>query len=238
MNIFNSSDSNSITKSAFVSTNSISQGEQVGILWNELFNKYKIKIFFAHRTFKWGNESRNNAAVHVVIIGFSNIESPEKSLFEYDTLKSEGYEIKKIKNINPYLVEGNDTFLLKRRTPMMKSPIMNYGSMPNDGGYLLMNNEQKDKLLKSSPQASKFIKKFVMGEELINNISKWCLWLEEASPHEIKEMPEVVDRIENVKKVRINSNRQATKELANFPTRFGEVRQPKNKYIAIPVNTG
>ena len=108
-------------KVAFVSTNSISQGEQVGILWNELFNKYKIKIHFAHRTFKWGNEAKGNAAVHVVIIGFSNFDITEKSIYEYEDIKGEPHELK-VKNINPYLVEGKDLFIsVKTKTNMQCS---------------------------------------------------------------------------------------------------------------------
>ena len=120
------------TKAAFVSTNSISQGEQVGVLWSELFNKYKIKIHFAHRTFSWSNEARGNAAVHVVIIGFANFDVIDKVVFEYKKLKAEPHAIK-VKNINPYLVEGKDTFLVKRRILICKVPDISFGSMPNDG---------------------------------------------------------------------------------------------------------
>jgi hypothetical protein len=140
----------------------------------------------------------------------------------------------KVKNINPYLVEGKDSFLMKRKKPITNSPQMNYGSMPNDAGYLLMNDNEKRELLNKCPKAEKFIKEFVMGEELINNISRWCLWLEGSSPNELKEMPEVLERIENVRKARLNSNRSATKDLANFPNRFGEMRQPKETFIAFP----
>ncbi|HCN84953.1 MAG TPA: SAM-dependent methyltransferase, partial [Sphingobacteriaceae bacterium] len=119
-----------LTKTAFVSTNSISQGEQVGILWNELFNKYKIKIHFAHRTFSWSNEARGNAAVHVVIIGFANFDFNEKVVYEYEHIKGEPHEIR-VRNINPYLVEGKDNFLQKRRTPISNVPEISFGSMPN-----------------------------------------------------------------------------------------------------------
>jgi hypothetical protein len=221
------------TKVAFVSTNSISQGEQVGLLWNELFNKYKIKIHFAHRTFKWGNEAKGNAAVHVVIIGFASYDISEKRIFEYEDVKGEPHELK-VKNINPYLVEGKDLVVVKRRHPICKVSEMTYGSMPNEGGNLLLNDTEKDILISKFPQAQKFIKKFMMGEELINNISRWCLWLEECTPSELKQMPDVLERVEAVKILRQASSRKATQELAAFPTRFGEVRQPKSNFLALP----
>ncbi len=144
-------------KVAFVSTNSISQGEQVGILWNELFNKYKIKIHFAHRTFKWSNEAKGNAAVHVVIIGFANFDIKEKRLFNYENIKGEPQEIK-VKNINPYLVQADDIPILKRRKPICKVPEISFGSMPNDGGNFLFTDEEKNKFLELEPNAEKFIK--------------------------------------------------------------------------------
>lgn len=221
------------TRVAFVSTNSIAQGEQVGILWNELFNRYKIKIHFAHRTFKWGNEAKGNAAVHVVIVGFSNFDISEKQIFEYEDIKGEPH-VYITKNINPYLVEGKDIILLKRKECISGMPPMNYGSMPNDGGYLLMNLDEKEKFLTKLPEGERFIKKFIMGEELINNIPRYCLWLENISPEELNKMPLVKERIDAVRKVRQLSSREATKELAKFPMRFGEVRQPKGQYIALP----
>ena len=142
---------------AFVSTNSITQGEQVGILWNELFKKYKIKIHFAQQTFSWTNEARGKAAVHVIIIGFSNFDIPEKILYEYDTVKSEPH-VRKVKNINPYLVEANDIVILKRMKPICNVPEISFGSMPNDGGFLLLSDNEKKEFLKKEPEAKKYIK--------------------------------------------------------------------------------
>ena len=224
---------NTTTKVAFVSTNSISQGEQVGILWNILFNQYKIKIHFAHQTFNWSNEAKGNAAVHVVIIGFANFDTNNKSLYEYNDIKGEPHLLK-VKNINPYLVESKDILLSKRTDSICKSPIMNYGSMPNDGGHLLLNEAEKDELIMKEPQASKFIRKFVMGEELINNIPRYCLWLNNIRPEELSELPEILNRVKSVYEIRILSNREATNKLAQFPTIFGEVRQPQTQYIALP----
>jgi len=221
------------TKVAFVSTNSISQGEQVGILWNILFYQYKIKIHFAHQTFSWKNEAKGNAAVHVVIIGFACFDTNNKTIFEYENIKGEPHEIK-VKNINPYLVESKDILIQKRTTSICNSPIMSYGSMPNDGGFLLLNEVEKDDLIAKEPTASKFIRKFVMGEELINSIPRYCLWLENIEPNELKELKEVSKRVNSVFETRNSSTRETTKKLAQFPTIFGEMRQPKINYIALP----
>ncbi|MFA6402511.1 MAG: DNA methyltransferase [Salinivirgaceae bacterium] len=224
---------NTTTKVAFVSTNSISQGEQVGILWNILFHQYKIKIHFAHQTFSWSNEAKGNAAVHVIIIGFANFDTNNKSIFEYENIKGEPHEIK-VKNINPYLIESKDEILFKRTNPICKSPFMNYGSMPNEGGFLLLNENEKNDLIALEPSANKFIRKFVMGEELINSISRYCLWLVDIKPEELKGLKEVTKRVKSVFDIRHSSNREATKKLALYPTRFGEIRQPHSDYIALP----
>jgi len=223
----------SATKAAFVSTNSISQGEQVGILWNELFNTYKIKIHFAHRTFSWSNEARGNAAVHVVIIGFANFDIDEKRIFEYEGIKAEPHEVK-AKNINPYLVNSKDIFLAKRRTPICNVPEMVFGSMPNDGGHFLFEEEEKNAFLRIEPDAEIFFKKFIGSHEFINGDFRWCLWLKDANPNEIKKLPEVQKRIELVRQSRLESKRPATNKLAEFPTLFGEIRQPESDYLAFP----
>jgi len=224
---------NTKIKTAFVSTNSISQGEQVGILWQLLFQKYHIKIHFAHRTFSWSNEAKGNAGVHVVIIGFAAFDTDKKTIFEYENVQGEPHEIK-VKNINPYLVEGRDIWINKVRKPICSVPEMNYGSMPNEGGNLLLDETEKKELVSKCPEAKKFIKKFVMGDELINNIPRYCLWLEKITPDELRKLAPIKERVEMVKKLREASTRPATKELAMYPTRFGEVRQPKSNYIALP----
>lgn len=224
---------NSKIKVAFVSTNSITQGEQVGILWSILFVKYKIKIHFAHNTFKWQNEAKGNAGVHVVIIGFANFDVDRKKIFEYENVQGDAHEVN-VKNINPYLVEGRDIWINKTRKPICPVPEMNYGSMPNDGGNLLMNQSERDELLLRCPEARKYVKRFVMGDELINNIPRFCLWLENISPEDLRKLPLIKERVDAVKKTREYSSRPTTNELALFPTRFGEVRQPKGDYIALP----
>jgi hypothetical protein len=221
------------TRVAFVSTNSIAQGEQVGILWNELFNRYKIKIHFAHRTFKWGNEARANAAVHVVIIGFSNYDVNEKLIYEYSDIKGEPQELK-VKNINPYLVEGKDIFVSNRKSPICKVPEMNYGSMPIDNGHLILSDEEKNALTQSEPVSISMIRPYTGGEEFINNKKRWCIWLKDTNPSIIKLSKTIEQRIEDTRNFRLSSKREATKKLANFPGLFGEIRQPVIDYIIIP----
>ena len=227
---------NTTIKVAFVSTNSVAQGEQVGILWNELFSKYKIKIHFAHRTFKWSNEAKGNAAVHVVIIGFTNLDIPNKKIFEYEDINADPHEIF-VKNINPYLVEGKDFVILKRNTPISTVPEISFGSMPNDGGYFLFTDEEKNEFLKVEPNAKKFVKPILSTKEFLNGKKRWCLWLKDAEPKELRELKEVMKRVEAVKKIRMESDRDATKKLAEYPQLFGEIRQPDSRYIFIPLTS-
>ena len=221
---------------AFVSTNSISQGEQVGILWNELFNNYNIKIHFAHRTFKWNNEAKNQANVYVVIIGFSNFDVSEKYIFEYDTPVSDPHELK-VKNICPYLAEGSDIVILKRRKSVCSVSDISFGSMPNDGGNLLLTNEEKNDILKVEPNLEKYIKPLVSAREYLNNIKRWCFWLVNIPPIDLKKSKILQERVKKVKELRQKSTREATKKLAETPTLFGEIRQPESDYIMIPLTT-
>ncbi|MCK5720505.1 MAG: class I SAM-dependent DNA methyltransferase [Thiomargarita sp.] len=222
-------------KAAFVSTNSISQGEQVGILWNKLFSQ-SIKIHFAHRTFKWSNEAKGNAQVYVIIIGFANFEAKQKRLFEYQDIKGEAHE-KSVKNINPYLVEGLDLIILKRRKPICDVPKISFGSMPNDGGNLLLTSEEKENLIKIEPEAEKFIRPLISAKEFLNHKKRWCLWLKSSLPQELRKLKEVKKRVEATKTHRINSNRETTRKLADFPSLFGEDRQPSSKFISFPLTT-
>lgn len=227
---------NTKIKVAFVSTNSISQGEQAGILWEILYNIYNIKIHFAHRTFSWSNEAKGNAAVHVVIIGFANYDATNKVLFEYDTFKGEPHEIK-VKNINPYLVASNDLIIYKRRIPVSQVPNISFGSMPNDGGYFLFTEIQKNDFLKIEPEAYKFFKPLLSAHEYLNGENRWCLWLKNILPNELRSLKEVSKRVNEVKNLRLQSTREATKKLATYPTIFGEDRQPSSQYILIPLHS-
>lgn len=215
---------------AFVSTNSIAQGEQVGIIWNELFSRYHIKIHFAHRTFKWGNEARANAAVHVVIIGFSNFDIPEKRIFEYENSNSEPHELK-VKNINPYLVESKDTFILSRTKPINSVSPMVAGNKAIDGGNLIFTDIEKDEFIKLEPKSEKFFRQFIGSEEFINNKSRWCLWLVDVQPNELKNMPLVLERIRNVKELREKSTDKQARMLANYPSTFRDKQNPENALI-------
>lgn len=217
---------------AFVSTNSITQGEQVGVLWSWMLSK-GVKIHFAHRTFNWSNEARGKAAVHCVIIGFGLVDVSNKIIYEYENINGEPHAVA-VKNINPYLVDANNVIIEKTRKPICSVLEMTYGSMPNDGGHLLLSENEKNDILKIEPGSEKWIKRFVMGDEFINNINRYCLWLTDISPSELRSLPEVMKRVEKVRDVRLKSTREATKELAKQPTLFGELRQPKSRYLALP----
>jgi hypothetical protein len=218
---------------AFVSTNSISQGEQPGVLWAELFARHRMKIHFAHRTFPWESEARGKAHVHVVIIGFGAADVPAKFITDYDT-DLEHPTRTQVSNINPYLVEGGDTVLAKRNAPLFPVPEIVFGSMPNDGGHLLLSSEEKAELLRVEPGAAKFLRPFVGAEEFINGAERWCLWLAEATASELRSLPTVFRRVQGVKQHRLQSPRATTRQLAAQPSLFGENRQPTTRYLLIP----
>lgn len=224
---------NTNTKVAFVSTNSITQGEQVGILWNILFNHYKIKIHFAYRTFQWSNEAKAKAAVHCVIIGFANFDINIKTIFDYESIRGEAHEIK-AKNINPLLIDARDVIVENRKASICDSPEINYGSMPIDNGFLSLSDEERNEALLSEPFIRNWIRPYTGGDEFINNKKRWCLWLIGIEPYELKNSKFVSDRIEKTLNFRLNSNRDATKKLAEKPMLFGEIRQPNTHYIIIP----
>ncbi len=221
------------TKAAFVSTNSITQGEQVGILWGELLHKYHIKIHFAHRTFKWGNDARGKAAVHCVIVGFAPFDSSEKRLFVYDETNGEPHELR-VSNISPYLTPGSDALIIKRQTPLANVPIMRCGNKPSDGGHLLLTDVERTELLAVEPAAAPYIKRFMGAEEYINNLSRWCLWLKDINPSELRAMPNVIKRIEQVRAFRAASTAEPTRRSAETPAQFFFISQPKNEYILVP----
>ncbi len=221
---------------AFVSTNSISQGEQVGILWQELYNNYKIKIHFAHRTFRWSNEAKNNAAVHCVIIGFGLQDVENKRVFDYADIKGEPTE-RKVRNINSYLVEGNDLVILKRTKPICDISEMLYGSKPTDDGNLLMTESEKNEYIRQEPYGEKFVKPFISADEFLNNKKRWCFWLKDIQPNEFKSLPLLTKKIQAVQKFRLTSAKNSTVKLAQFPSLFTEIRQPDNDYIIIPLHS-
>ncbi len=222
------------TRTALVSTNSITQGEQKSVLWNELLANYKIKIQFAHQAFKWFNEAEDIAGVHCVVIGFGLEDLKEKLLFEYEDIKGEP-KVSKVKNINPYLVSGKDFILSKRRTPIctFANPMV-FGSMPNDGGFLLLSPEEKETIIDINPNSKKFIKKFIGSEEFLYKKEKYCLWLVDATPNDIKSNSDIYKRVQKVREKRKESKRPTTNKLSSIPHLFGEIRQPKTDYILFP----
>jgi type I restriction-modification system DNA methylase subunit len=222
-------------QAAFVSTNSITQGEQVEILWKPLIEKFGIKIHFAHRTFKWSNEAKGNAGVFVVIIGFSNFDIKNKTIWDYDTPKSEAHEIT-VKNINPYLVDAPNIFISSRRKPLCNSPAMMWGNKPVDGGHLILSEEEKQFLITEEPNAAKFIRPLLSADNYLNNIPRWCLWLVNADPKEIRSLPLVMSRIDSVKKVREKSVDAGARGLALTPTRFRDIQNPAS-FILVPLHT-
>jgi len=226
---------NTHTKVAFVSTNSISQGEQPGVLWNVLFNLYGIKIHFAHRTFKWSNEAKGKAAVHVVIIGFANYDTNEKYLFEYDDIKAEPHK-RLVKNINAYLVSASNILVSKRNTPLIKIQKMQWGNKPVDGGNLILSDEEKKFLIQQEPAAKKYIKKLISAKEYLNGVDRWCLWLVGIQPSELKRMPLVLERIKKVKAIRESSIDAGANKLAQYPATFRDKKNP-GKFILIPSTT-
>ncbi len=217
---------------AFVSTNSITQGEQVYMLWPDLLSK-GAHINFAHRTFQWNNEARGNAAVHCVIVGFGFRNLASKWLFEYEDIKSEAHA-RQVRYINPYLVDAPNVIIPARRIALCKSPEMINGSKPTDGGNLLLDEKERLELLSKEPQAEEWIRPFSMGDEYINGTARYCLWLKKCPPNKLREMPEVLKRVEAVKRMRQESTKSATRDWASKPTVFTEDRQPESFYLALP----
>jgi hypothetical protein len=220
-------------EAAFVSTNSICQGEQIPILWPELFNKYQIKINFAHQTFKWSNEAKGKAAVYCIILGFAQFERIDKKLYFYKSVTSEPNRVD-VKQINPYLVDAPPLIIQKRTDPISKVPKMVYGSKPSDGGNLIFTEEEKDEFLKVEPKAEPYIKQFIGSQEYINNIKRYCLWLTGIEPAKLKQLPHVLKRVEKVQQMRLASTSSTTNEAADRPTLFFTVAQPATDYLVLP----
>ena len=217
---------------AFVSTNSITQGEQVGVLWGWMLAQ-GVKIHFAHRTFSWSNEARGKAAVHCVIVGFGLQDVKDKVIYEYEDIKGEPHAVK-VANINPYLADAPNLVVMPRSAPIcLVSPMVN-GSKPTDGGNLILSLAAREALIAKEPQAEKWIKSFAMGDEFINGVARYCLWLVDCPPQDLRGMPEVMKRVEAVKTMRLVSTDATTRADAAKPTLFQKIRQPKTNYLALP----
>jgi hypothetical protein len=215
----------------FVSTNSITQGEQVGLLWNYLFQKHHLKIHFGHRTFPWESEARGKAHVHVVIIGFGAFDSPNKRIYDYEGEKP---TVIVAKNISPYLIEGSDLAITSRSSPLCKVPPIINGSKQVDGGFLTLTDEERSEIIQSCPDAEPFVRRFLGSEEFINGCSRWCLWLVDAPASLIRNNAELFRRVEGVRQFRLASKKAQTRESAKKPSLFGEIRPVKGNFLAIP----
>ncbi len=215
----------------FVSTSSISQGEQVGILWNELFKRYHLKIHFAHRTFAWASEARGKAHVHVVIIGFGAFDVANKRIYYYD---GEDVTLLRVKNISPYLIEGTDTAVVNRSKPICDVPEIGIGNKPIDGGNYLFTSRGKTEFLKKEPSASQYFRQWLGAEEFIKGIERWCLWVGDCFPEKLRQMPEVMKRVEAVREYRQASKSLPTRKIADIPTRFHVENMPTSPFLVIP----
>lgn len=211
------------TECAFVSTNSITQGEQPGILWDDL-KKHDINIAFAHRTFRWDSEANLKAHVHCVIIGFSKKNKKVKYLFENGRCKV-------VNNINAYLIAADDIIIRRKEEPWMNFKHMEKGNMPYDGGHLLLTENEKNDLIKNEPKAVYYVKKIVGAREFINDISRYCLWLKDCPAHELLNMPLVLARVNFVREARLKMKDAGAHKLANTPTVFREQKNPKQALV-------
>lgn len=220
---------NTLIKTALVSTNSICQGEQVAILWKDLF-KSGIHINFAYKTFKWNSESPVKAQVHCIIVGFSYINEADKIIFN-------GSEIFKAKNINAYLQDAPNIIVDRREFPICDAPKMKLGNMPRDGGNLILTPEEKDLFIKKEPITKKYIRPYIGAKEFINGTKKYCLWLKDAALSEITKSKLILKRLAAVKKFRENSKAAGTRKYASVPALFCQIAQPKTDYILIPRHT-
>jgi hypothetical protein len=223
------------TKVAFVSTNSIVQGEQTSILWGQMISKYNIKIHFAHRTFKWSNEAKGNAAVYCVIVGFANFDTNNKSIFEYEDIKGEAHEIK-AKNINPYLLDAKDILISKKTKPICNVPAISKGNQPTEGGNLIFSKEEKTELTIKYPKLSNHIKKLMGAEDFLYNSPRYCFWFPNAIPNDLRNIKELTDRLKLVQEMRNSSTDPKTRELSNIPYQFREMRN-YSSFVIVPSTT-
>lgn len=227
---------NTNIKVAFVSTNSITQGEQVSILWGQMFKQFNVKIHFAHKTFNWSNEAKGNAAVHCVIIGYGNFDISSKRLFAYDDLNGEPHEII-VKNISPYLTEGKEILIESRSSAIHSFPEMAKGSQPTDGGNLILSKEEKNELIFKNEKLNDYIKRYLGAYDLLNNNERYCLWFADISPEILRELLKIEilkQKIENVKKMRLGSPTPSVRKDAERPFLFTQIRQPNANYLVVP----
>ena len=214
-----------LAKFAFVSTNSVTQGVQVSALWPKIFGEH-LEIFFAHSAFKWGNNAKKNAGVTCVIIGIRNASNEQKFIF------NSGLKIA-VENINGYLADANNIYVLGRRTSLSSLPPINYGSFALDDGFYTLTEEEKNSIISQDEKSESFIREFVGAKELIQGNKRYCLWLAQNSKEALG-IDVIKNRVESVKKWRLESNREATRKLAQTPHLFAEIRQPDAPFLAVP----
>lgn len=213
---------------AFVSTNSISQGSQVPILWGVLFNDYKVSIDFAYQTFVWNSESNDKAAVHCVIVGFSQVGSCRRTIFTETSAIP-------VKSISPYLTEGAPLYVEAQKTPICEAPAMNFGNQPRDGGFFVLSTEEKNDVLSKEPALEKWIHPYIGAEEFIKGKERWCFWLKGISPLDIKQSKILYEVIEKVRQFRLESKAKTTNGYAKVPHLFAQITQPDGvEYLMVP----
>ena len=215
-------------RTAFVSTNSITQGEQVAGVWKPLYDRFGIHIDFAHRTFRWDSEANMKAHVHCVIVGFSIAPNPVKSRIYVDG------RFKEANNINAYLLDADNVFVGARTRPVSNVPVLQNGGKPTEGGNLILTESEKQDLLEKEPLAEQFIRPYMMGKDFILRKPRYCLWMSGSNPAEIRKCPLVCKRIDNVRQYRLASPKAATRKKAETPMLFDEVRECHTAYVAIP----
>jgi hypothetical protein len=218
---------------AFVSTNSIVQGEQVGVLWGWMLAQ-GIQIQFAHRTFQWSNDAPGRAAVHCVIVGFG-MEARAPRLFDYDDIKGNAHEVK-VTNVNPYLVDAPNVLLPIRQKPICNVSEINWGNKPVDGGFLLLDTNERENILAKEPKLISLIKPLISAREFLNGGERWCFWLVGTSPQTLSDSPELLSRMNQVRSTRLASVDPGARKLAETPSLFRDTNNPQS-YIVIPVHT-
>ena len=222
---------NTQCKCAFVSTNSIIQGEQVAFIWKPIYEKFDININFAYRTFKWNSEASLKAQVFCIIIGFSDCEcKKDKIIYDKNNITT-------VSNISPYLMDTSNIFIDSRAKPICDVPKMSSGGKPVEGGHLIFSKEEMIEFIKNEPESEKYFRPFVGASDYINNHIRYCLWLKDIQPHELRKMSFVMKRVEDVRNFRLQSKKEATRKCANTPTKFMEIKQPDTDYLLIPATS-
>ena len=215
-------------RAAFVSTNSICQGEQVAAIWKPLKELFGIHIDFAYRTFRWDSEASLKAHVHCVIVGFS-VSPQSRDCIIFDSEKP-----RKVHHINGYLLDADDIFIVSRSQPLCNEPQMLNGGKPTEGGFLILTEQEHKELLEANPTAISIIRPYMMGKDFIARKPRYCLWMVHVPPALIRQCPKVMERIAQVREYRLNSPKAATRKKAETPMLFDEVRECTDDYVAIP----